>query len=80
MSVPSEVIKRSKSIDYSKTDSDFWSIQNLEQYLMMSQKIAFKYLDLLGKYTMLFFPLSREKMMVELGIAISVSIRFGGLF
>ena len=29
---------------------------------------------------MLYFPLSREKVMAELGIAISVSVRFGRLF
>ena len=46
----------------------------------MLQKSAFKYLDFLAKCIMLYFPLSREKVIVEPGTAISVSVRFGRLF
>ena len=48
MSVPSDVINRSI---IAQTDSDLWSVQKVEQDLMVLQKSAFKYLDFLGKYT-----------------------------
>ena len=61
-SVPSDVINRSKSIDYStQTDSYLWPIQKLEQDLTMLQKTAFKYLDFLGIYANVVFSVEPRK-------------------
>ena len=49
VSVPSDIINRSKSIDYRlQINSDLWSIQKLEQYLMVLQKISLLILGFLG--------------------------------
>ena len=42
-------------------DSDLWSIQKLEQYLMILQKSVFKYLDFLGKCTNVVFSVKPRK-------------------
>ena len=80
-SVPSDVINRSMSIDYStnrfrlvvhsKARTGFDKVtKNQPSNTWISWVNIQK----------LYFPLSREKVMVELGIAISVSVRFGRIF
>ena len=43
------------------TDSDLWSIQKLEQFLIILQKSAFKYLDFLGKCADVVFSIKPRK-------------------
>ena len=65
------VIDISKWVDHS-TDSYFWYIQKPEQDLMILINFSPEILGLLRLY----FPLSREKVMVEPG---TVSVRLGHL-
>ena len=65
------VINLSKWIDHG-TDSYFWYIQKLEQDLMILINLSPQIIGLLWLY----FPLSREKVMVEPG---TVSVRLGRL-
>ena len=66
------VINLSKWVDHG-TDSNFWYIQRLEQDLMILINLSPQILGLLRLY----FPLSREKMMLGPG---TVSVRLGRLF
>ena len=65
------VINLSKWIDHG-TDSYFWYIQKPEQDLMILINLSPQIIGLLWLY----FPLSREKVMVEPG---TVSVRLGRL-
>ena len=65
------VINLSKWVNHG-TDSYFWYIQMLEQDLMILINLSPQIIGLLWLY----FPLSREKVMVEPG---TVSVRLGRL-
>ena len=81
VSVPSDVINRSKSIDYST--NRFRLVVHSEARTRFDDVTKNQPSNTWISWVniqMLYFPLSQETVMVELGTAISVSVRFGRLF